>query len=102
MFDDIDPLWIFYVALVGMVLALADTIYLLTSSATTYRKNVNRRLSELEKGEDRETTIIQLRRERGIGGLDSRLEVAAWFRRLITQSGVTMGVWRIAGTAASA
>ena len=91
MFDALDPLWTFYIALIGVVLIIADTIYLLSTNATSYRRNVNRRLSTMEKVTDRQDAIVKLRRERGIGTIGERLEIGAWFSRLVVQSGVRMG-----------
>ena len=91
MFEELDPLWTFYIALIGMVLIVADTIYLLSTNATAYRRNVNRRLSTFDASGDRRAAIIQLRRERGIGNIGGQLEIGARFARLVLQSGVTMG-----------
>ncbi len=95
MFEDIDPLYVFYAAVVGAVLAIAESVYLLTFSAADYRRNVNRRLTEFEKGGSREEAIVNLRRERGIGGLGAGMGFASWLNRLLVQSGVTIGVWKL-------
>ena len=100
MFEDIDPLYVFYAAMLGAVLAIAETVYLLTFSVADRRRNINRRLQEFEKGGDRAEAVVLLRRERGIGGLETRFEIASWFNRLWIQSGVTMGVWRLGMLAA--
>ena len=100
MFEDIDPVYIFYAAAVGAILAAAETIYLLTFTATAYRRNVNRRLAEYDGVANREEAVLKLRRERGIGGLEQRLELASWLNRLILQSGVTIGYVKLGVIAA--
>ena len=90
MFSDLDPIWIFYGALAGLVILAADMVYLLTFSAHSYRKNVNRRLSLLETAGDRQGAILELRRQRGLDGLDGSLAMVARFKRLYTQSGLSM------------
>lgn len=100
MFDTIDPIYVFYGALLGAVLIFADTAYLLTATAATYRRNVNRRLGQLEKASDRSEAVIELRRERGLGALGGGMAAANWLRRLVIQSGAPMTPWKIAAMAA--
>ncbi len=95
MFDNIDPIYVFYAALIGATLLFADTIHGLTATAASYRTNVNRRLSHFEKAEDRKEAILQLRRERGLGALGGSAAAATWLRRLATQSGVALTLWQI-------
>ena len=102
MFDDVDPLYIFYAALVGAVLAIAEAVYLLTFTATAHRRNVNRRLSKFDKADDRQSAVVMLRRERGLGDLESELKIATWLNRLLIQSGVTLGVAKLSAIAVSA
>lgn len=90
MFSDLDPIWIFYAALAGVVILAADMIYLLTFSAHSYRKNVNRRLSLLHTAGDRTGAVLALRRQRGVGGLDSKLAIMSRFKRLYVQSGLML------------
>ena len=99
MFDEIDPIYVFYAAIVGAVLAIAEAVYLLTFTAADYRRNVNRRLSEFNKTSNRGAAIVNLRRERGLGGLESEMHIASWFNRLLVQSGVTIGFWNIGAIA---
>ncbi len=95
MFEAIDPIYVFYAAVVGAVLAIAESVYLLTFTSANHRRNVNRRLSFFAAAENRADAIVSLRRERGLGALDSRLRIATWFNRLMLQSGVTFGPWRL-------
>jgi tight adherence protein B len=102
MFEDIDPVYIFYAALVGAILAVAETIYLLAFPAAAYRKNVNRRLAEYDGASSRQEAVQKLRRERGIAGLEEKLKIANWLDRLITQSGVTLGFFKLGAMAVTA
>ena len=74
---------------------LAEAVYLLFFTSRSYRKNVNRRLKLVENVTDREAILIQLRRERGLTmSGDYQLRLVA-LNRLILQSGLTMGVWKL-------
>ncbi len=95
MFEDIDPLYIFYAALIGAVLAIAEAVYLLTFTAADHRRSVNRRLAEFDKGGGRREAVVKLRRERGLGALETRIEIGTWLKSLTVQSGLTMGLWKL-------
>jgi tight adherence protein B len=93
---DLDPTYVVYAfAAVSAVLA-AEACYLLFFSATSYRSRVNRRLSLLKDQPDRQNILVQLRRERGLtSGGDFRLPLEA-LNRLIVQSGLSLGIVRLA------
>jgi tight adherence protein B len=92
---NIDSVYLVYLfAALGAGL-LAEAVYLLFFTARSYRKNVNRRLKLVENVTDREAILIQLRRERGLTmSGDYQLGLVA-LNRLILQSGLTMGVWKL-------
>ncbi len=92
---DFNPIYLFYL-LIGLSAALfAEGAYLLFYNKSSYRKNLNRRLKVMDDRPDRESVLVQLRRERGLtGGGDYRLPVEA-FNRLVLQSGITMGFTRL-------
>jgi tight adherence protein B len=77
-----------------VAILLAESIYMLSFSAKEYRKNVNRRLAIQKTASSREEALLQLRRERGIDGgiLSGPLQA---IRRMITQSGLTLGRQKI-------
>ena len=102
MFDNLDPIYVFYAAVLGATLIVVDTMHGLTATAASYRSNVNRRLGRLEKAEDRKEAVIELRRERGIGALGGSAAAATWLRLLVTQSGAPLSPWRIAACAGGA
>jgi tight adherence protein B len=97
-----DSIYLVYL-LVGVSAALfAEGAYLLFFSARAYRKNVNRRLRLMADEPNRENLLIQLRRERGLtAGGDFRLPLVA-LNRLIVQSGISIGLSRVALFAAVA
>jgi tight adherence protein B len=101
MFDDFDPIYLFYFSIAGLVLALAEAAHLLLATSGTYRQQANKRLTMLDKAPDRSEAIAQLRRERGLSREDSRYALLAWLNKLIVQSGLTLGVWRIISLAAT-
>jgi tight adherence protein B len=92
---EIDPLYVIYLFVALAAGLFVEGIYLVCFNTRSYRKNVNRRLKLLDNQPDRESVLVQLRRERGLtAGGDYRLPLVA-LNRLILQSGLTMGVSRI-------
>lgn len=103
---DFDPVYLFYL-LIGLSAAMfAEGAYLLFFKKASYRKNINRRLRVMDKTTDRESVLVQLRRERGLtSGGDYRLPLIN-LNQLLLQSGLTIGFGRLvliiaAATAAS-
>jgi tight adherence protein B len=86
----------FYIFAAIAVVLVVEATYLLFHSAASYRSNVNRRLRLLSNTVDRQSILIQLRRERGLtGGGDFRLPIV-YLNRLILQSGLTIGFTKFA------
>jgi len=83
-------------AIVGIILVISEAVYLLTFGSGVHRRSANRRLSQLDKATDRESAIVQLRRERGVGERLQSTPYLARLSKLITQSGVTIGLRNIA------
>jgi tight adherence protein B len=100
---DIDPTYAIYAFAVVSAILFGEGVYLLFFSAASYRNRINRRLSMLNETVDRQSILVELRRERGLSASgDFRLPIVS-FNRLIVQSGVSMGLSRIglcAGVAA--
>ncbi len=91
---DFDPIYLVYLLAGASAIFLFEAVYLLCFSGTSYRTNINRRLRLMQDKTDRESILIQLRRERGLtGGGDYRLSVEA-INKLILQSGLTIGIGR--------
>ncbi len=82
--------------MVGISAAMfAEGAYLLAYSKASYRKNINRRLRVIESKPDRESVLVQLRRERGLTSSgDYRLPLIK-INKLILQSGLSIGFTRL-------
>jgi tight adherence protein B len=98
---DFDPIYLFYL-LVGVSAAMfAEGVYLLAYNKTSYRKNINRRLKVMQDKVDRESVLVQLRRERGLTTAgDYRLGLVD-LNRLLLQSGVSLGLTKLIVIAAA-
>jgi len=92
---DFNQVYLFYL-LVGVSAAMfAEGGYLLLHSKASYRKNINRRLQVIDDKPDRESVLVQLRRERGLtGGGEYRLPLIN-LNQLLLQSGLTLGFARV-------
>jgi tight adherence protein B len=98
MFDfarDVNPIYLFYL-LIGISAAMfAEGAYLLFYNKASYRKNLNRRLKVMDAKPDRESVLVQLRRERGLtSGGDYRLPLVN-LNQLLLQSGLSIGLGRL-------
>jgi tight adherence protein B len=92
---DIDPTYAIYGFAALSAILFGEGVYLLFFSAASYRNRINRRLSLLNETVDRQSILVELRRERGLtSGGDFRLPVVS-LNRLIVQSGISMGLSRI-------
>ncbi len=90
-----DSIYLVYLLIGASVAMFVEGAYLLLRNTASYRKNINRRLRILDEKIDRESVLVQLRRERGLtAGGDYRLPFVR-LNRLILQSGVTIGVGRL-------
>src|SRR5690242_12807098 len=92
---DFNPVYLFYL-LIGLSAAMfAEGAYLLFHNTSSYRKNINRRLRVMDAKPDRESVLVQLRRERGLtSGGDYRLPLIN-LNQLVLQSGLTIGFGRL-------
>jgi tight adherence protein B len=92
---NLDPIWSFYALAAISAALLGETIYLLAFSAASYRSNINRRLRLMKDQPDRESILIELRRQRGLttGGLYA-LPVRS-LNGLVLQSGLTIGLTKL-------
>jgi tight adherence protein B len=89
---DLDSIYVFYALAAGSTVLFVEAAYLLFVSTASYRSRINRRLRLGKNRPNRESVLVQLRRERGLttDGLYALPSVA--LNRLILQSGVTIGV----------
>ena len=92
-FNPIYLIWLFVAVSAGLAF---EAIYLLCFSTASYRSQINRRLMLSKDRTDRESVLVELRRERGLTSAGNyRLNFVA-FNRLILQSGITIGFTRLA------
>jgi tight adherence protein B len=91
-FNPIYLVWLFVAISAGLTV---EAIYLVCFSAASYRSKINRRLMLSKDRTDRESILIELRRERGLtSGGNYRLNLVA-LNRLVLQSGLTIGFARL-------
>ncbi len=92
---DFNSIYLFYL-LIGVSAAMfAEGVYLLFFNKASYRKNINRRLKVQEAKPDRESALVQLRRERGLtSGGDYRLPLIN-LNQLLLQSGLSIGFGKL-------
>jgi tight adherence protein B len=92
---DFNSIYLFYLMIGLSAAMLAEGVYLLVYNNASYRKKINRRLKVMSDKTDRESVLVQLRRERGLTGSgDYRLPIVS-LNRLLLQSGLTMGIGRL-------
>jgi tight adherence protein B len=93
---DLDSTYLIYVFAAASAVLFVEATYLLCFATASYRSRINRRLRLLKDEPDRESVLVQLRRERGLtaGGLYG-LPILS-LNRLILQSGLTIGLGRLA------
>jgi tight adherence protein B len=93
---EIDATLVVYLFAAMAAVLFFEGVYLLFFTSRSYRKNINRRLKLMEGRPDRESVLVQLRRERGLSHAgDYRLPLLA-LNRLIVQSGLPFGLGKLA------
>src|SRR6202790_5404774 len=92
---DFDPIYLIYVMVAASAGLFAEGFYLLCFTGASYRNNVNRRLKLLKDQPDRESILVQLRRERGLTGSGNYSLKSVNFNQLVLQSGLTVGIGRL-------
>ena len=98
----LDSNYLVYLFAAGSTVLFVEAIYLLCFSTASYRSSINRRLRLMKDQPNRENVLIQLRRERGLTGSGSYAMRFLSLNRLVLQSGLTLGVGRIALVALAA
>lgn len=87
------PLYVLYAAAALTGIMIAEAFYLLYAGRVDRRAAINRRMKLQESKISQEQVLIQLRKERGLGG-ESSLFSLEWARTLRTHSGLVMPVGR--------
>jgi tight adherence protein B len=94
-FLDFNPVYLVYLLAAASAIFLFEAVYLLCFAGGSYRKMVNRRLKLAQDKTDRESLLVQLRRERGLTGSgDYRLSFES-LNLLVLQSGLTLGLGKL-------
>jgi tight adherence protein B len=97
---EIDQIYIVYLLVAVSAAFLVEGVYLLVFSGASYRQNVNRRLRLLRNEPNRENVLLELRKQRGLTGAGNyRLGIEA-INRLVLQSGLTVGLGKLAAIVA--
>src|SRR5581483_8819716 len=93
--SNFNSIYLFYI-FIGLSAAMfAEGVYLLVYSNASYRKKINRRLKVMSDKTDRESVLVQLRRERGLtSGGEYRLPIIN-LNQLLLQSGLSIGFGRL-------
>jgi tight adherence protein B len=92
---ELDPVYLVYLfVLISAVMAF-EAVYLLFFSKASYRSEVNRRLRIAKDKPDRESILVELRRERGLTSSGNYRLSLVGLNQLILQSGVTLGFARL-------
>jgi len=92
---DFDSSYLIFL-LIGISAAMfAEGAYLLFYSNASYRKNINRRLKVMDDKVDRESVLLQLRRERGLTSSGEYRLPLINLNQLLLQSGLTIGFGRV-------
>jgi tight adherence protein B len=90
-----DPIYLIYVLVAASAGLFAEGFYLLCFTGASYRNNVNRRLKLQKDQPNRESILIQLRRERGLTSSGGYSLKSVNFNQLVLQSGLTVGIGRL-------
>jgi tight adherence protein B len=92
---DFDPIYLIWLLVAASAVLIAEAIYLLCSSSASYRSQINRRLMLAKDRPDRESVLVEWRRERGLTDSGGYLIKFVAFNRLVLQSGITIGLTRL-------
>jgi tight adherence protein B len=95
MLFNFDPIYLIYLLVAVSAGLFAEGFYLLCFTGATYRNNVNRRLKLLKNQPDRESILVQLRKERGLTSSGNYSLKSVNFNQLVLQSGLTVGIGRL-------
>ncbi len=98
-FEFRDAYIVYFFTAVAAILVV-EALYLVFFAAADNRTRLNRRLKVMKTETDRQEILLRLRRERGLtSDGDFRLPIEA-LSRLVLQSGLTIGLGRLAAIAA--
>ena len=90
-----DQVYLFYLLVGASAAMFAEGAWLLLHGQSSYRKNINRRLQVMDDRPDRESVLLQLRRERGLTGSGEYRLPLVNLNQLVLQSGLMLGFGRL-------
>lgn len=73
-----------------------EAVYLAIAKRSSYVRKVNIRLKLLDSAKDQHEVLVQLRRDRGLTSAGRYRLPVIWFNKLVLQSGLRMGIWKLA------
>lgn len=73
-----------------------EAVYFAIAKRSSYVRKVNSRLKLMDRAGDQQEVLVQLRRARGLDAHGRYRLPLIWFNALVLQSGLRVGVWRIA------
>ncbi len=74
-----------------------EALYMVIAKRSSYVRKVNTRLKLLDSAQDQHDVLVQLRRDRGLTSEGRYRLPIIWFNQLVLQSGLRMGIWKLAG-----
>ncbi|MHA1165648.1 MAG: type II secretion system F family protein [Alphaproteobacteria bacterium] len=77
-----------------------EATYMAIAKRSSYVRKVNSRLMLLDTAQDQHDVLVQLRRDRGLTSEGRYRLPIIWFNQLVLQSGLRMGIWKLAGVMA--
>jgi tight adherence protein B len=89
---ELEPVYLVYGLAAASAALFVQAVYAVFFSATSYRSRINRRLRLSKDQPDRESVLVQLRRERGLTSGGHYALPTVKLNRLILQSGLTLGL----------
>ena len=90
-----NQVYLFYLLVGASAAMFAEGAWLLLHGQASYRKNINRRLQVMDNRLDRESVLVQLRRERGLTGSGEYRLPLVNLNQLLLQSGLTLGFGKL-------
>jgi len=92
---DFNPIYLVWLCVALAAGLTVEVIYLTCFSMASYRNRINRRLAIAKDRTDRESVLVELRRERGLTAEGNYRIGLTTLNRLILQSGLTLGLSRL-------
>lgn len=84
-----------YILFGTAVFLVVEAAYFAIAKRSSYVRKVNTRLRLLDGVGDQRDVMVQLRRARGLTSEGRYKLPLIWFNRLVLQSGIRLGIWRL-------